>query len=373
MLFLVRELAQEMGLEFAWHTGSVPQERRRAEIARFKNDPDCRLFLSTDSGSVGLNLQAASAIINLDLPWNPAKLEQRIARAWRKNQRRTVDVINLVTEDSIEHTMLHLLAQKQALAEGVLDGEGDLKALRMPSGRRAFVDRLAAMMEPQTQPAASAPAEVAPPDVRLRDDLTARHGDALLLLEARKSADGSEVFLAVLDGDGATVQSERERLASEAGAPRVEVLDRATYEAIERMTAAGLLHKAGDAPRDLVRSPRLGEDRAAMHRQRMAQGAEQLATAERKLRMALLLAQGGFAEEAMPALSEGLALAATARALISGEASEGEVAGGGLVTLQQPPAEAAAPSPFDAGTMAASVEHTLAAVRRDLGMALAAE
>jgi SNF2 family DNA or RNA helicase len=45
-------------------------------------------------------------VINLDLPWNPAKLEQRIARAWRKNQIRTVDVINLVTEDSIEHVML---------------------------------------------------------------------------------------------------------------------------------------------------------------------------------------------------------------------------------------------------------------------------
>ena len=118
---------RKWALEFAWHTGSVPQERRRAEIARFKRDPGCRLFLSTDSGAVGLNLQAASAIINLDLPWNPARLEQRIARAWRKNQMRTVDVINLVTEDSIEHSMLHLLAQKQALADGVLDRDGDLE------------------------------------------------------------------------------------------------------------------------------------------------------------------------------------------------------------------------------------------------------
>ena len=76
----------EMGVESAWHTGSLAQERRRAEINRFKRDPACRLFLSTDSGSVGLNLQAASAVVNVDLPWNPAKLEQRIARAWRKNQ-----------------------------------------------------------------------------------------------------------------------------------------------------------------------------------------------------------------------------------------------------------------------------------------------
>ena len=86
MLTLVREMAQDLGTEVAWHTGSVPQDRRRAEIARFKRDPECRLFLSTDSGSVGLNLQTASAVINLDLPWNPAKLEQRIARAWRKTR-----------------------------------------------------------------------------------------------------------------------------------------------------------------------------------------------------------------------------------------------------------------------------------------------
>jgi SNF2 family DNA or RNA helicase len=80
MLELVRQLVREMGVEAAWHTGSVPQQRRRAEINRFKNDPACRLFLSTDSGSVGLNLQVASAVVNVDLPWNPAKLEQRIAR-----------------------------------------------------------------------------------------------------------------------------------------------------------------------------------------------------------------------------------------------------------------------------------------------------
>jgi len=49
------------------------------KINRFKQDPACRLFLSTDSGATGLNLQTANVVINLDLPWNPAKLEQRIA------------------------------------------------------------------------------------------------------------------------------------------------------------------------------------------------------------------------------------------------------------------------------------------------------
>ena len=73
MLALVRDYALGAGLEFAWHTGSVPQQRRRAEIRRFREDPDCRLFLSSESGGVGLNLQAANVVVNLDQPWNPAR------------------------------------------------------------------------------------------------------------------------------------------------------------------------------------------------------------------------------------------------------------------------------------------------------------
>ena len=61
---------------------------------------------------------------------------------------RTVDVMNLVTEDSIEHSMLHVLSQKQALADGVLDGQDDLKAMKLPSGRHALVERMSAMMAP---------------------------------------------------------------------------------------------------------------------------------------------------------------------------------------------------------------------------------
>ncbi|MGH9623083.1 MAG: DEAD/DEAH box helicase, partial [Bryobacteraceae bacterium] len=119
MLELVRERVEATGIGYALHTGKVHQRRRRDELNRFKQDPACRLLLSSDSGATGLNLQAANVVINLDLPWNPARLEQRIARAWRKHQRRTVSVINLVCEDSIEHRILHLLEQKRTLAEGV--------------------------------------------------------------------------------------------------------------------------------------------------------------------------------------------------------------------------------------------------------------
>ena len=72
MLELVQGLCRRLRLGYAPHTGSVAQLRRRAEIQRFKNDPHCRAFLSTDSGSTGLNLQSASVVINCDLPLEPS-------------------------------------------------------------------------------------------------------------------------------------------------------------------------------------------------------------------------------------------------------------------------------------------------------------
>jgi superfamily II DNA or RNA helicase len=351
MLMLVRELAAEMGVEFAWHTGSVPQIRRRAEIARFKQDPQCRLFLSTDSGSVGLNLQAASAVINLDLPWNPAKLEQRIARAWRKHQSRTVDVINLVTEDSIEHRMLQLLAHKQALAGGILDGE-DLSAVRMPSGRRAMVERLANLMNP------APPAIVAPPKPSIQDELVARHGESLLLLEAYKGADDNERFLAVIDGE-----------LPAGAAPNVEYVDRAAYEAMSRLANAGLLRVADGDRRELVRSRKLETPLDARRQERLARGAEILSGAERKLRMALLLAQGGFAEEAVPVLNECLALATSARGALSDGPANGSAAANVEVNGSDSLIASTGPAAPTASLVeiAASVERSLAALRQGFG------
>lgn len=71
-------------------------------VHQFKTDPDCRLFLSTDAGGVGLNLQNASVVVNMDQPWNPAVLEQRIGRAHRMGREGAVHVINLVSEGTEE-------------------------------------------------------------------------------------------------------------------------------------------------------------------------------------------------------------------------------------------------------------------------------
>jgi SNF2 family DNA or RNA helicase len=102
--------------------GGVPSHKRKYLIDQFRDDPACRVFLSTDAGGVGLNLQHASAVINVDLPWNPAVLEQRIGRVHRLGQRNPVRVVKFVTQGSIEEGMLSLLAFKKSVFSGVLDG-----------------------------------------------------------------------------------------------------------------------------------------------------------------------------------------------------------------------------------------------------------
>jgi SNF2 family DNA or RNA helicase len=110
-----------LNIGYANLNGNIPSNKRKDLFEKFNNDPNCRIFLSTDAGGVGLNLQAASYLINMDLPWNPAVLEQRIGRIYRQGQKRNVNIINFVAQHTIEHGMLSKLKFKAALAEGVLD------------------------------------------------------------------------------------------------------------------------------------------------------------------------------------------------------------------------------------------------------------
>ncbi len=119
---VIRRL-EARGLGYVSFHGGVPSEKRPALVERFRDDPSCRVFLSTDAGSTGLNLQHASTLVNMDLPWNPAILEQRIARIHRMGQARPVRVINFVAKGTIEEGMLSVLAFKRSLSAGILDGD----------------------------------------------------------------------------------------------------------------------------------------------------------------------------------------------------------------------------------------------------------
>ncbi|UUZ62041.1 SWF/SNF helicase family protein [Polaromonas sp. P1-6] len=162
---IVRRLGNGDG-QRAWghvlFSGNVPGDKRGALVEKFHDDPDCRLFLSTDAGGVGLNLQhAAAVVINMDLPWNPAVLEQRIGRVHRMGQSRGVQVVNFVGQGSIEEGMLSVLAFKKSLFAGVLDGgehEVFLQGTRLSQFMKSVEQVAGAMGEDEADPAVESPA-----------------------------------------------------------------------------------------------------------------------------------------------------------------------------------------------------------------------
>ncbi len=119
---LLQKPLKERGWGHVMFHGGVPSTKRKDLVDQFRDDPNCRAFLSTDAGGVGLNLQFASVVFNMDLPWNPAVLEQRIGRVHRLGQKQPVRVVNFVSKGTIEEGMLSVLRFKKSLFSGVLDG-----------------------------------------------------------------------------------------------------------------------------------------------------------------------------------------------------------------------------------------------------------
>jgi len=324
MLDLVRDLCRELGAGFAWHTGSVPQQKRRLEINAFKQDADCRVFLSTDAGATGLNLQNASVVINCDLPWNPAKLEQRIARAWRKHQTRAVTVINLIAENTIEHRMLATLAGKMALAQGVLD-DGGLDTMDLRGARDSFFRRLEQILAPE-QVGQGKPVEVprtpADPSLALAQSAALALGPLLWKCEERRPGpDRVPVCLMVVERDPAAARDRLRQVIGDAAERRViEVMDRAAYESLQRLAVAGLIQFQTDGVRELFPEGQAGEaPPPGLAAEAVERIRELTGKAEHHLRLAGVLKASDFVREsraaleaAALALSQGLAVAAGA-------------------------------------------------------------
>jgi SNF2 family DNA or RNA helicase len=81
----------------------------------FTEQAGYRVLASTDAGQFGLNLQAADVVVNYDLPWNPARLLQRIARLHRIGQTNKVLAVNFVVKGTIEEHVREVLERKREL------------------------------------------------------------------------------------------------------------------------------------------------------------------------------------------------------------------------------------------------------------------
>ena len=146
MLDLIEPLLNANGAKYVRLDGSVPQRKRQGLMHAFQTDPDCRLFITTNAGATGLNLQAANTVVNVDLPWNPAVLEQRISRAHRMGQKRPVHVYLLVTEETLEESLLTTLAAKRDLALAALDLESDVTELAFSGNIEELKRRLEVLL-----------------------------------------------------------------------------------------------------------------------------------------------------------------------------------------------------------------------------------
>jgi hypothetical protein len=138
------QLARER-IRAVFFTGEEGQKRRTQNIVDFHDDPGCRVLFATDAGGVGLNLQrAATACINIELPWNPAVLEQRIGRIHRLGQRHPIDVYNLVSEPGIESRIADIVGSKRALFSGLFDGTTDQVAFERSGSFLSRIERIVA-------------------------------------------------------------------------------------------------------------------------------------------------------------------------------------------------------------------------------------
>lgn len=119
MAEIIIRLLSELGINFSYLHGSLSPKAREKEVKEFM-EGDRNIFLSTDAGALGLNLQKASTVVNFDLPFNPAKVAQRVSRAHRLGQKSVVNVINLVVRHSIEENLIRILDKRRKLFEEVL-------------------------------------------------------------------------------------------------------------------------------------------------------------------------------------------------------------------------------------------------------------
>lgn len=152
MTFLIGRQLSEAGIKFVELSGKVPVKKRQSLIDEFTRNPECKVFLSTDAGGTGLNLQAADCVVNFELPWNPARLNQRTGRVNRIGQKsKCVNVVNLISKGSIEEKILAGIHLKADLFKGVFDGGLDEVEFSREK-RSEMLNRLREMMGAEPLP-----------------------------------------------------------------------------------------------------------------------------------------------------------------------------------------------------------------------------
>ncbi len=150
MLRLIEKMLKAQHIGYVTLSGDVPVKKRGKLIEEFRKNDQCQVFLSTEAGGTGLNLQFADTVINFELPWNPAKKNQRIGRVHRIGQESNkITAINLVSLGSIEQRIYDGIGLKESLFDAVLN-EGSLtdEVDFSKKGRSTFIEELEKIIQP---------------------------------------------------------------------------------------------------------------------------------------------------------------------------------------------------------------------------------
>lgn len=106
----LQHLLTGMGYKVTILNGRMSIQERKEALQEFRDSTN--IFISTDAGGEGLNLQFSNNIINYDLPWNPMKIEQRCGRVDRIGQAREVQIFNFIITDTVEKRVRDVLEEK---------------------------------------------------------------------------------------------------------------------------------------------------------------------------------------------------------------------------------------------------------------------
>ncbi|MDO9301060.1 MAG: DEAD/DEAH box helicase, partial [Anaerolineales bacterium] len=319
MLALTEPILKRIGLGYVKLTGAVPSAKRGDLIQKFFDDPECRVFLSTDAGGVGLNLQAASLVINLDLPWNPAVLEQRIARAHRHGQLSSVQVINLIAKGTIEERMLDTLAAKKNVFATVFGTDESPTSIKFADMGQSLLQKLGDLLQPSVdveldltplEPAPVSESESQPeplpaPTLKGFAALLVDRIPNKILLVRKAPTDG---ILVVVSGAPAELRPQVENCLTEhyiENTPQLHLMDSEGFRSLAAFIPA---LAAPPAPEDIAwqatSMPSAPiSDATEFRRKRASEG---LAFAEKRLALADLLLKGDFSEEMTRPLREAL-------------------------------------------------------------------
>ena len=141
---LIGKILRESNIGFVELNGKIPVKSRGELIRKFESNPQYKIFLSTEAGGAGLNLQVADTLINFELPWNPAKKNQRIGRIDRIGQKSNkLTIYNFITRNSIEQQIATGLLVKQSLFDNVLGENAKTNFVDFSSkGRSQFIQQL---------------------------------------------------------------------------------------------------------------------------------------------------------------------------------------------------------------------------------------